>query len=353
MTIPVFDGHNDFLLRLFRQPHRRRQLWCERNAAGHIDLPRLVESGYAGGMFAVFVPSGGLRHGPDRTGAFDVPAYDVPSAARVCRNVALRAAVAMAGHLAWMERASDRKFRICRTAAELRDTQRCGRIGGVLHLEGAEAIDDDFLALDVLSTMGLKSLGLVWSRPNAFGHGVPFRYPSAPDIGPGLTEAGKRLVSECNRRRIVVDVSHLNEAGFNDVAKLSDAPLVASHSCAHAVSQSSRNLTDRQLAMIAESGGLVGLNFATILLRRDGRRSPVTGWSALLRHIDHLIGILGEDHVGFGSDFDGTAVPDVIGDVTGLSRVLQALRRHGFDDRVLRRMCHENWHAVLERTWGD
>jgi membrane dipeptidase len=191
----------------------------------------------------------------------------------------------------------------------------------------------------------------VWSRRNAFGHGVPFRFPGDPDTGPGLTPAGRDLVRECGRLRMVIDLSHLNAAGFDDVAAISQAPLVASHSNAHAVCPSTRNLTDRQLAIIAERGGLVGLNFATVFLRPDGRRAADCGWDPLLRHLDHLIGRLGEDHVGLGSDFDGATVPDVIGDVTGLPALQAALRAHGLDEPQLRKLCHGNWLALLERVW--
>src|SRR5690606_14690302 len=102
-------------------------------------------------------------------------------------------------------------------------------------------------------------------------HGVPFRFPASPDIGPGLTDAGKELVRACNRMRILVDLSHLNEQGFRDVMAISDAPLVATHSNVHALCQSARNLTGWQLGAIRESGGMVGLNFATGFLRADGR----------------------------------------------------------------------------------
>jgi membrane dipeptidase len=133
----------------------------------------------------------------------------------------------------------------------------------VLHIEGAEAIDPNFEFLDVLYEAGLRSLGPVWSRPNAFGHGVPFRCPSSPDTGPGLTDLGKELIGACNRLGILIDLSHLNERGFWDVAAISNAPLVATHSNAHALSPHSRNLIDSQLAAIRETGGIVDVNFAT------------------------------------------------------------------------------------------
>ena len=97
-------------------------------------------------------------------------------------------------------------------------------MAAILHIEGAEAIDAELKALDVLHKAGLQSLGIVWSRDNVFGHGVPFRFPSPPDTGPGLTEAGKALVRRCNELKIMLDVSHLNEKGFWDVARHSTAP---------------------------------------------------------------------------------------------------------------------------------
>ena len=124
-------------------------------------------------------------------------------------------------------------MKICRSAADIRHCIDNGILATILHIEGAEGIDPDLYMLDVLYESGLRSIGPVWSRSNIFGHGVPFRYPSTPDTGPGLTERGIELVKACNRLRIMLDLSHLNEKGFWDVARLSDAPLVATHSNAH------------------------------------------------------------------------------------------------------------------------
>ena len=136
------------------------------------------------------------------------------------------------------------------------------------------------------------------------------------------------------------------------MAKLSNAPLVATHSNAHAITPSSRNLTDRQLAMIHESGGLVGLNFATVFLRPDGCESAHMDWDPLLRHLDHLMKYLGEDGVGFGSDFDGATVPQGIGDVTGLPALQEAMMQHGYDAPLMAKITFGNWMRVLKRTWG-
>lgn len=348
--IPVFDGHNDFLLRLLRNPAKRETIWLKGEGKGHLDLPRMKQGGFAGGFFAVYIPSPEAHDAPDFEAIMDAPPYDLPLPDLIGAEEAQPVAAAMIGHLMWMERTG--ALAICRTVADIRGAMAAGKIAAILHFEGAEPIGEDLDALHLWHAAGLRSLGPVWSRPTVFGHGVPFRFPGSPDSGPGLSEAGKRLVAECNRLKIMIDLSHLNEAGFNDVAAISDAPLVATHSNAHAVTPSTRNLTDRQLAMIAESDGMVGLNFATVFLRDDGRKSAFDGWDPILRHLDHLIDKLGENRVGFGSDFDGATVPADIEDVAGLPRLIAALRSHGYGEALLQKLAHENWLALLERTWG-
>jgi len=348
--IPVFDGHNDLLYRLNAAPEARQQIWDGTDAKGQLDLPRMKQGGFAGGFFAVYVPSPHDFDAPDLMAQMDAPPYDFPLPELIDHTTAQPVVLAQIGHLKWLERSG--ALTICTTTAAIRATMAAGNIAAILHFEGAEAIDPGLDALHSFHAAGLRSLGPVWSRPTIFGHGVPFRFPSTPDTGPGLTEAGKRLVRECNALHIMLDLSHLNEAGFTDVAALSTAPLVATHSNAHAICPSSRNLTDRQLAMIRDSGGMVGLNFATCFLRPDGRESADMPLDPMLRHLDHLIGALGEDHVGFGSDFDGATMPKDIKDVTGLPILLDALRAHGFTDALLHKLARDNWLALLDRTWA-
>jgi membrane dipeptidase len=348
--VPVFDGHNDVLLRLMRRsgPSPERA-FLDGEGIGHLDWPRMRAGGLAGGLFAIFVPS------DESPGVDDIMArsrYDIPLPGLLPLSDAQRVTLHMASILFRIEAASKGQVKVCRSAAEIRHCIETGVLATVLHVEGAEAIDPDLHMLDVLHQAGLRSLGPVWSRPTIFGYGVPFRFPSDPDTGPGLTDAGRALVKACNRLRIVIDLSHLNEKGFWEVAKLSDAPLVASHSNAHAICPHSRNLTDRQLAAIRESRGLVGVNFATAFIRPDGRRDPDTPLAEMLRHMDHLIAAVGVEGVAFGSDFDGATVPAEIGDARGLPRLVEAMRRHGYDEATIRKLCSENWISVLERTWG-
>ena len=135
------------------------------------------------------------------------------------------------------------------------------------------------------------------------------------------------------------------------MAALSDAPLVATHSNVHAICPSTRNLTDKQLDAIRESGGLVGLNFAVYDLREDAQKDPGTSLEVLVRHIDYLVERLGIDGVALGSDFDGTTIPDAIGDAAGLPNLVDTLRLHGYDDAALRKIAYENWLRVLRKTW--
>ena len=182
----------------------------------------------------------------------------------------------------------------------------------------------------MLHAAGLRSLGLVWSRPNAFATGVPFGFPGSPDQGPGLSDPGRALVRACGELGILVDVSHLNAAGFWDVAELSAAPLVASHSAAHALCASPRNLTDDQLRAIGERDGLVGINFHVGFLRADGAEDAGTPLARIAEHAAHVAEVAGAHCVGLGSDFDGAIMPAELGDVRGLPRLLDALRAAGF-----------------------
>jgi membrane dipeptidase len=344
--IPYFDGHNDALLRLYRETDGEAvKRFIEGSEKGHLDLPRARQGHFIGGLFATFSPPLPKENEPARP----MPTELAPNLAR---EIAAESIIGEAALLFRVIEASQGQIVLCRTAAEIRAAASAGKIAAVLHMEGADAVGADFYLLDLLVAAGLRSLGPVWSRANIFGHGVPFAFPGSPNIGPGLSDDGKRLVAECNRRRLMVDLSHLNEAGFWDVAALSDAPLVASHSNVHAISPAPRNLTEKQLDAIREHDGLVGLNFATVFLRRDGQFRPETAIDEMVRHVDALIERVGEDRVGIGSDFDGAGIPAAIGSVAGVPKLFEALRARGYDEPLLKKIGSENWLRVLEKTWG-
>jgi membrane dipeptidase len=345
----VFDGHNDVLLKLFRAGGRSAVAGFLTGRDGAIDAVSAQKGGFGGGFFAVYVPSD--MDQDVKVDEMTKPAYDLPLPDPIPQQDALPVVMEQAAILFEMERQG--ALKICRTASEIRTCLADGIMAAIFHIEGAEAIDPDMHVLHVLYQAGLRSVGPVWSRDTIFGYGVPFRYPSTPDIGDGLTDHGKRLVKTCNELRIMLDLSHLNEAGFWDVARQSDAPLVATHSNAHAICPHSRNLTDRQLHAIRESDGMVGLNFAVAFLRADGRMLADVPLEQMLRHLDHLMTELGEDRVGLGSDYDGAVVPDDVTTCATLPKLKQAMAQHGYGDELIAKLCHENWLRVLEKTWGS
>lgn len=346
-TPPIFDGHNDVLLKLFMGKNGADVAGFASGCAGHIDVPRAQAGGFGGGFFAMFVPS--PMDGANMMQQMMQPSYDLPLPDPLKQASALKITLAQADILHALE--AQGSLEICTSTAAIRACLASGKLAAILHLEGAEAISPDLAELDDLYARGLRSLGPVWSRPTIFADGVPFRFPATPDIGGGLTDAGRALVKRCNALGVMLDLSHLNEAGFWDVAALSDAPLVATHSNAHAICAHARNLTDRQLAAIRDTGGMVGLNFAVAFLRPDGIMEGDTPLETMLRHLDYLMAALGEDHVGFGSDFDGAVVPAEIADVAGLPALRAAMRDHGYDDALMQKLCFDNWLGVLDRSW--
>lgn len=355
--LPIFDGHNDVLLSLYLPERGKGRSFFKRGTKGHLDLPRARAGGFAGGMFAVFIPNErsaedkkkqhdpdeGLVKTPDGYEFLLPPALELPYAQRI--------AFAVTAGLFRLETESSGQLKVVRTADELEGCLRDGVIAAVLHFEGAEAIDPDLNALYVFYQAGLRSLGPVWSRPTAFGHGVPFKYPHSPDTGPGLTDAGRALVRACNELGIMLDVSHLNERGFWDLAELSDAPIVASHSCVHAIAPCTRNLTDKQLDAIGASNGLVGINYNVGFARPDGQPNADTPLSVLADHVAYVADRIGVEHVALGSDFDGAQMPNELKDAAGLPKLVAELRSRGFDGAALRQIAHENWVRVLRATW--
>ena len=350
-SIPIIDGHNDTLLSLARTGRS----FFDRTDEGHIDLPRAREGGLAGGFFAVWLPDSETAPPPGEPLAPALVTQREADLATVPPMMELAyaqgAAMAAMARFFQLEREAAGAARVVRTVAELRECIATGVFALELHIEGAEPIDPGLDALEVFYQAGVRSLGIVWSRSNAFGHGVTTQFPGSPDTGKGLSEAGKALVRACNRLGIMLDLSHLNEAGFWEVAKLSDAPLVATHSNAHALSPSPRNLTDKQLDAIRDSEGMVGVNFHVGFLRPDGERNVETPLTVMADHVDYLVNRLGLDKVGFGSDFDGATMPSTLSSCAELPALLDVLRERGYDDSALRLLGNENWLRVLGRTW--
>lgn len=351
---PIFDGHNDTILSL----NKTGRSFFDRSEDGHIDLPRAREGGLGGGFFAVYLRDPVMVE-KEKEGSGSVDAavniyadestWPEPMSLEYAQSKAL----GLLGQLLGVEKNSNGEVQIVRTATEL---QRCldgGTFAMLLHFEGAEPLDPDGFALEVFYAAGLRSVGLTHSRRNRFATGVPFKFSHSPDTGDGLTDAGKALVRQLNRRRVMIDLSHITERGFWDVAAISDAPLVATHSNAHVLSPSPRNLTDRQMDAIRDTRGVAGLNFHVGFLREDGERNPDTPIAGMAEHIDYMAGRMGIDCVALGSDFDGATMPQELKDAAGLPGLMRALEDRGYSRDDLAGIAHGNWVRVLRDTWGE
>lgn len=334
-SIPIFDGHNDSIPRFFYE-HDERKSFFDAHSIGHIDFPRLQQANFIGGLFAIFVPSP-QENNKERKKKKPATALDTGYAyEHTCKMMMFMEQICEHAQVFRVEKATD--------------LQKCyvtDSLGIVVHFEGAEAITD-FDKLEFFYEKGLRSLGLVWSRPNQYGVGVPFTFPHTPDIGPGLTDKGKELVKKCDKRGIIVDVSHLNQKGFWDVARISQRPLVATHSNVHNICPSPRNLLDEQIKAIADSGGVIGINLGVPFIRKDGKFNRDTKIQEIVAHFDYIVTKVGVDHVAFGSDLDGMYMAKDIRDVMGLPKIIAALRAEGYSEENLGKIAYGNWFRILE-----
>ena len=341
MLTKTFDGHNDLLLNLWLH-HRDApaDAFFSGIEKGHLDFPRMQQGGFAGGLFAMFVPPQRYINevAPERAHEQWQPLEILWQQLDILKTLVAHSAG---------------RARLCLTANDIAACRRDGVLAMVAHIEGADGFDADGEALAKFYQAGVRSIGPFWNLPNLFGEGVNGSFPHSPDTGPGLTRAGEQLIAAANRHRMMIDVSHMNEKAFWDTARLSNAPLVASHSNAHALCAQPRNLTDDQLRAIRASGGVVGVNFGNAFLRADGQRTSDTPLIEIGKHLEHLIEIMGLENVAFGSDFDGISVPDALKDVSGLPHLHALLASLGYDQAVIEQVAWGNWQRVLQQIWQD
>jgi membrane dipeptidase len=223
-----------------------------------------------------------------------------------------------------------------------RDLERClatEALGAVLTVEGGEPLEGEIRILRTLYRLGVRGLGLTWNNRNELADGV-----AEGQTGGGLTRFGRQVLLEMNRLGMFIDVSHLSEAGFWDVIELSSAPVIASHSNCSAVWNHPRNLTDRQIKAVAELKGVVGVNLVPQFVGPQG-----AGHNALIEHVDHICSLVGDEYVGFGSDFDGTEnLICGVNDVTDFPDLVAGLRNRGYSEESVARICGRNCLRVLE-----
>lgn len=310
----VVDTHCDTILSLMRG----RPLGS-RSDEGHIDLPRLKEGGVCAQFFACFIepqykPDKGLRRVMQQLDAF----YQAVEANADAIEVAT-------------------------TVADIERIHAAGKVAGVVAIEGGEAIDGDLAALRMLHKLGMRSFGLVWNQRNPLADGIGERRTHG-----GLTNFGVDVVKELNRLGIVVDVSHLNDEGFWDVIEVSTSPIMASHSNSRAICDHPRNLTDDQIIALAKNGGVMGMNFCPPFVAKDGKATL----DQLIDHIDHIVELVGFDHVGLGSDFDGISdVPQGLENASCLPNLTRRLAERGYSDENILKILGGSHLRVLRAVW--
>ena len=294
---------------------------------GHVDVPRMIEGNAALQVFAVTtkVPRHmSYERNDDRSDDISLVALVQGWPRPTWRSLLARAEY-LASRLTSFAAASDGKLTLIRTAVDLdtflarRDRDR-SLVAGILSIEGAHALDDDLANVARLDAAGFRMVGLAHFFDNAFAG-------SAHGVGRGgLTALGRELVGELERRRILVDVAHASAATIDDVLAIATRPVVASHTGVRGVADHARNLSDDQLRGIAATGGIVGIGFWPTASGGDDAGS-------IARSLAHAVTVVGTDHVGLGSDFDG-AVP-VPFDISGMAVLTAALIAEGLDEATI------------------
>lgn len=224
------------------------------------------------------------------------------------------------------------KIQAATSNEQLRSILENGKKAAILSLEGAEAIEGDLSKLRILFRLGIRAMGLTWNFANEVGDGV------AEERNGGLTHFGKEVVHEMNRLKMIIDVSHLSERGFWEVLRISNQPIIASHSNAKAVHDHPRNLTDEQIKAIINRDGIIGITFVKDFISKKGEPTV----DDLLLHIEHIADLGGIKHIGLGSDFDGGVVISEIDHAGKLDRLAEALYvKHS--NEIANGILGENW----------
>ena len=316
VTYPIVDLHCDTLCQVALTKGRDRLA----KSAGHLDLPRLRAGGALLQCFAMFAPAQPLEEHP--------AIGDTPEAV-------------VQALYAWYCREMEENQGQIAPALRYGDIGRnrdAGRISALLTLEDG-AVIKALPDVDALYEKGVRMVALTWNFPNTLG------FPNSEnreDMAKGLTGLGRAVVSRMQELGMVVDVSHLSDGGFEDVAALAEKPFVASHSNARAVTNHPRNLTDGMLRALAARGGAAGLNFYS-LFTGEGSHTTMEG---LLRHALHIRKVAGIEALCLGSDFDGIGCTLEFGDYAGYPALLQAFEKH-FTPRELDLITHGNALRIL------
>lgn len=232
------------------------------------------------------------------------------------------------------------KISVCTDSGDLKRALAAGRVAAVLSVEGGECLNGQLSVLRQLYRLGVRSMLLVWNYRNLLADGAEEKYCG------GLSGFGRQVVEEMNRLGMIVDVSHLCEAGFHDVLDITSKPVIASHSNARAVCDNCRNLTDEQLKRIKSNAGVVGINLYPYFLNN----TPSATVDDVIRHIEHICSVAGEDHIGIGADFDGIeCTPSGLEGTQFLPVLFERLARLNYSESMIEKFAGLNFIRLMEK----
>ena len=322
----VVDAHVDTLLDIMSPPARPTKFptprnFSERSAKGHVDLPRLLESGVDLQVFAAYIQ----------------PEYKIERA--------LHRVVQVIDNFYQMLNANESKMLLFTEVGDVREAENQGKVAAMLSIEGGEAVEADLGVLRMLHRLGVRAMTLTWNERNQIADGAAEGRTKG-----GLTNFGIELVSEMNKIGMVVDVSHLSDAGFFDVIEASKQPIIASHSNCRVLCNHRRNLTDEMIKLLAEKDGVMGMNFAPAFVDEDVSNATL---GRVLDHIDHVVEVAGVEHVGLGSDFDGIdSCPKGLEDVTKMPAITEGLLNRDYSEDDILRVLGGNFLRVFKKVIG-
>ncbi len=322
--LKIFDGHNDTLNRKYNSHPIKDFDFLSTNSDAHLDLPKARSGGISGGMCAVFTEG------------------DAPTQEQAEQNAQL-----VSGDIVDIESRSGGSFKQCRSASEIQTAMDNGTFAATLHFEGAEPIKPDLSNLEYWYGKGLRSIGITWSRPNAFADGVSFGFGTLPDQGSGLTAAGRELVRQCNELGILIDMAHLSAAGVRHVLEISTQPVAVTHGNVWQLCNSPRNLTDDQLKAIAANDGVIGINFHKGFLSPTGDSDSDIDMQTIVSHFQYIANLIGIRHLAIGSDFDGAFMPDCLADASKMPNLISALNTAGFSHEDIELIACKNWLRIF------
>jgi len=353
----VVDTHDDTTQRFFSNDFDLGK----RNATGNIDIPRMREGGLNAIFFSIWID--GRTMGPPAV----QQALDQIDA--IQQNV----------------RKYSKDLAFARTAADVRRAHKQGKIAVLMGIEGGHMLGNDIRMVRIYSDLGVRYMTLSHFYNDEWAD-------SSTDkpVHNGLTDYGKEIVREMNRVGMLVDISHVSDKTFYDALAVSRAPLIASHSSCRALCNHPRDMTDDMIKALAEKGGVIQINYEKSFIDqayKDARdkeaggvvkvfeeikkecrtdqecftrkmdeqeklataegRLPHVSWERIIDHIDHAVKLVGADHVGLGSDFDGASMPDGMDDVTHIPQITDALLKKGYSESDIRKILGENTLRIL------